>query len=278
MVKLIEPQSYCMGVKRAIKLLNNALKADLEKPYYLVGKLIHNDLVMEEYLNQGVIIIDEHHKADIKNISKGTLIFQAHGTDESLISDVKARGLTVVDATCPVVSLIHNKIKEYLKQGYEIIYVGKNNHSESEAVLTIDNNIHFVAAIDDINKLNINNDKIYITNQTTLSTLDLKNIYDCIKNKYPYAIIDNKICLATTKRQIAVLNSDYDLVIVVGDIHSSNTKRLYELALSKTNSILISNLADLMKYDLTKYQNIGITSGASTPMSLVMNIYNYLIK
>lgn len=278
MVKLIEPQSYCMGVKRAINLLDNALKADLEKPYYLVGKLIHNDLVMEKYLKQGVIIIDEHHKDDIKNITKGTLIFQAHGTDESLIADARMRGLTIVDATCPVVSLIHNKIKEYIKLGYEIIYVGKNNHSESEAVLTIAKNIHFVADIKDIDKLNINNDKIYITNQTTLSTLDLKAIYEYIKNKYPQAIIDNKICLATTKRQVAVLNSNYDLIIVVGDIHSSNTKRLYELALSKTNSILISNLDDLKKYDLTKFQNIGITSGASTPMSLVKNIYDYLIK
>lgn len=279
MVKLIEPQGYCMGVKRAIDLVDKILEKDYEKPIYLVGKLIHNDIVMSYYQNLGLIVLDEHNKEQsVENINKGTLVFQAHGTDTKIINKAKEKGLNVIDATCPFVKIIHNRIKKYLDLNYDVIYIGVNKHSESEAVLAISPNIHFVTNLNDINNLNIENDMIYVTNQTTLSQIDINNIFLEILKKYSYAIIDNKICDATSKRQEAVLNSNFDTIIVVGDKKSSNTKRLYELAKEKSEAYLVSNLKELQEINLDKNKNIGITSGASTPSSLVLEIYDYLIK
>ena len=113
MVKLIEPQGYCMGVKRAIDLVDKILEKDYEKPIYLVGKLIHNDIVMSYYQNLGLIVLDEHNKEQsVENINKGTLVFQAHGTDTKIINKAKEKGLNVIDATCPFVKIIHNRIKK----------------------------------------------------------------------------------------------------------------------------------------------------------------------
>lgn len=279
MITLINPQGYCMGVKRAIKIVDETLKKDVSKPIYLVGKLIHNDYVIKNYEKLGLITLDENNKEkEIEQINTGTLIFQAHGTNPKIIEKAKAKGLNVIDATCPYVKLIHNNIIQYLKKNYDIIYIGKNKHSESEAVLSLSDRIHFVTNINDLNELKITNKNIYVTNQTTLSSLDLKDLLDLIKEKYMNATIDNKICLATLERQEAIINSNYDLIIVVGDNLSSNSKRLYELAKEKTDAIFVSSLDDLKKYNLTTYNNIGITSGASTPYILVKEIYDYLIK
>lgn len=279
MIRLIEPQGYCMGVKRAIKILDEVLEGNYPRPIYLVGKLIHNDIVINKYIKQGVIILDEHEKEKaIAGIREGTLVFQAHGTGKDVFRLAKSRGFTIVDATCKVVKLIHEKITNYLNEGYSIIYIGKNRHSESEAVLTISKDINFVTSLADIKNLNINNDKIYVTNQTTLSLIDLADIFNAIKDKFPKAIIDNKLCLATTKRQNAILEAEDDLIIVVGDKNSSNTMRLYELAKRKTCALMVSNLEELLSYNIDKTKNIGITSGASTPKELVLEIYNYLIK
>ena len=279
MITLIAPQGYCMGVKRAIKLLDEVLAGNYPQPIYLLGKLIHNDIVMKQYHDKGVIILDESEKEkSLLEINKGTIVFQAHGTDPKLFTIAKEKGLTVVDATCPFVTLIHNRINAHIKEGYDIIYIGKSKHSESEASLSLASNINFVTCLKDVANLNIANDKIYVTNQTTLSTLDLADIFTAITMKYPQAIIDNKICQATQVRQEAVLNAQYDLIIVVGDNHSSNTKRLYELASSKTKAIYANSLSDILSFNFSNYHNIGITSGASTPEFLVKQIYDYLQK
>lgn len=279
-VTLLEPQSYCIGVKRALNLLDETLNNKKNNsPIYLIGKLIHNDIIMNKYKDMGVIIIDENNKLEeIKKIDKGTLIFQAHGTDDKIIEYAKNKGLNVIDATCPFVKIIHNRIKSYLKLNYDIIYVGKKNHAESMGVLSISPKIHFISDINDIEKLNISNNLIYSTCQTTLSTIDLADIFHALKEKYINIIIDNKICDATTKRQEAVINANFDLLIVVGDKFSSNSKRLYEIGKLKNDAIYINDLNELKKYDLTKYNDIAITSGASTPYYLVLEIYNYLIK
>ncbi len=280
MVKLIEPQGYCEGVKRAIQMVDSLIYKNTKKPIYLLGKLIHNDIVMSYYKEKGIIILDEHNKIEeIKKIDSGTIILQAHGSADIIYDIIKSKkDLVLIDATCPFVLLIKNRIKEYLNKNYKVIYIGKHRHSESDAIRAISKDIIFITKLEELKEININTNLIYVTNQTTLSLIELEDIFNYIKDKYPTAVIDNKICLATTKRQQAVLNANYDLIIVVGDINSSNTVRLHELAKRKTNSILVSNLLELKKYDIDKNLNIGIASGASTPPEIVKEIYDYLIK
>ena len=203
-----------------------------------------------------------------------------YGFNASVALQSKAldKGLNVIDTTCSNVAIIHSRIKEHLANGYTCIYIGNNHHPECEGILGIDDSILLVSNINDVNSLNINNEKIYITNQTTLSLFDIEEIYNSLINKYPEAIIDNKICLATTLRQKAIINQEnVDLCIIVGDKSSSNTSKLVSTGNKiGINTILVDNIDDIKKIDLTNVNSISISSGASTPSYLVDEIIEYL--
>jgi 4-hydroxy-3-methylbut-2-enyl diphosphate reductase len=163
-----------------------------------------------------------------------------------------------------------------LNDGYKCFYIGTKNHPEAEGVLGLSNKIKL---IDNLNKLpETKSDKIYITNQTTLSLLDLKDFYLKWKNKYPNSIIDNKICLATYERQNALLNQNVDLCIVVGDYSSSNSKKLVEVSekYGKTKAILIESLKDLDLNILKNKKVVSVTSGASTPEFITDEVIKFL--
>ena len=280
----LNPQGYCNGVKRAINICLEALEnPNTKKPIYLLGSVIHNKYVNEEFIKKGAIILEDKNKTRyelLDQINEGTVIISAHGVSPKVIAKAKAKNLNIIDTTCPYVSIIHNNIIKYLNEGYTCLYIGTKKHPECEGILEIDSNIININNITDINNLNINNDKIYITNQTTLSIFDTSDIYNELKNKYPNAILDNKICDSTTKRQLAVINQDkVDLCIVVGDKASSNTKKLAQIANnSNINTILVENINDIKDYDFKNINTISITSGASTPSILVDEIIKYIKK
>lgn len=282
-VNKIEPQGFCGGVNNAIKILNKVLEdKNTKKPIYLLGNLIHNKFVMEEFEKKGVIILDIKGKTRLELLdlikTDGTVIFSAHGVSPSVYSKAKTMGLDIVDATCPYVNVVHNKIIDYIKKGYSIIYIGGKGHPECEGVLGIDDNISLVTSKDDVINLNINNEFIYVTNQTTLSIYDIKDIFNEILNKYPNAVIDDKICMATTIRQKAIMEQDIpDLCIIVGDPSSSNTKKLKQVSLLKgINTIMIESIKDLSNISFDNIKTISISSGASTPSYLVDEIINYI--
>ena len=282
-VNKIEPQGFCGGVNNAIKILNKVLEdKNTKKPIYLLGNLIHNKFVMEEFEKKGVIILDIKGKTRLELLdlikTDGTVIFSAHGVSPSVYSKAKTMGLDIVDATCPYVNVVHNKIIDYIKKGYSIIYIGGKGHPECEGVLGIDDNISLVTSKDDVINLNIDNELIYVTNQTTLSIYDIKDIFNEILNKYPNAVIDDKICMATTIRQKAIMEQDIpDLCIIVGDPSSSNTKKLKQVSLLKgINTIMIESIKDLSNISFDNIKTISISSGASTPSYLVDEIINYI--
>ena len=283
-INKLNPQGYCNGVKRAINICLEALEnPNTKKPIYLLGSVIHNKYVNEEFIKKGAIILEDKNKTRyelLDQINEGTVIISAHGVSPKVIAKAKAKNLNIIDTTCPYVSIIHNNIIKYLNEGYTCLYIGTKKHPECEGILEIDSNIININNITDINNLNINNDKIYITNQTTLSIFDTSDIYNELKNKYPNAILDNKICDSTTKRQLAVINQDkVDLCIVVGDKASSNTKKLAQIANnSNINTILVENINDIKDYDFKNINTISITSGASTPSILVDEIIKYIKK
>ncbi len=282
-IRKINPQGYCNGVKRALNIVNDAiLDSSIQRPIYLLGQIIHNKHVVDDFINKGVIVIEDKSKTRLElldEINSGTVIFSAHGVSPLVYKKAKEKGLNIIDATCGYVLVVHKKIDSYLKDGYDVIYIGTNKHPEVEGVLGISQKIHFVSCLDDIKALNINNNKIYCTNQTTLSKFDIIDIFNLLKEKYPNILIDDKICDATTVRQEAMKNQEKaDLCIVVGDFASSNTKKLYKVSseLANIKTILCEDLASLDKEALKGVKSVNISSGASTPDYIVDEIINYL--
>lgn len=282
-LEVISMHGYCFGVKRALNIVVDTMNNnEIERPIYLLGNLIHNKIVTNELKNNGIITIESNNRTRfdmLDDIKKGTVIFSAHGISTRVYQKALDKKLNIVDASCKMVKLIHSKVIQYIKDGYSVIYIGKKNHPECEAILEEGNNIYLVTNISDVYNTNIDSDKIYVTNQTTLSSLETKDIYECIKKKYPNAILDNKICNATTERQLALLDQkNKDLIIIVGDILSSNTKSLYKIAKDdlKTEALLIESSEDLKNIDLNKYKNISITSGASCPEEIFNEVIEYI--
>lgn len=282
-VNKIQPQGYCNGVKRALEIVDKALKdKTIPRPIYLLGHIIHNKIVVNQLKEKGAIIIEDKTKTRLElldQINCGSVIFSAHGVSPEVVKKAKDKGLYIIDATCGYVNIVHNRIISYLNNGFDCIYVGTKNHPECEGVLGISKKIHFILTLDDINKLNITNDKIYMTNQTTLSMFDLEDIIKLLKEKYPNIIIDNKICNATTIRQQAMAIQDkVDLCIVVGDSASSNTKKLALVSEKKANikTILCEDINSLDKTILKKINSVSVSSGASTPDYVVDEIIDYL--
>lgn len=281
-INKIEPQGYCQGVINALKIINEAINKN--DKIYSLGSIIHNDFVINDLKNKGVITIEEKGLSRLElldRINDGTVVFSAHGVSPLVYEKAKEKNLNIIDATCPMVHLVHKKMKEHLDLGYDCIYIGAKGHPECEGVLGISNKIHFISNLDDINNLNIKNDKIYVTNQTTLSIYDIEGLFIELKNKYKNILIDDKICNATTVRQKALANQPKcDLCIIVGDKKSSNSLKLYKVSteIAKVKTIFVDNLKNLDKELLKDVNIVNISSGASTPSFLVDEIIEYLKK
>ena len=209
------------------------------------------------------------------------VIFTAHGHDERLDVLVKNKGLKSYDATCPKVIDNANKIKAELRAGHQVIYIGQKGHKETEAVLSISNNISLYDIQLLINYQLITDNSPFVINQTTLNYLMLKGIHKDILSHIPGARIADEVCVASRKRQEAVLNiaDDVDLIIIVGDKSSSNTRKLYDIASENhktATTYFVHNLEDLMKLKIDGFKKAAISSGASTPSFVVVEIFNYL--
>lgn len=281
-VNKIEPQGYCNGVKRALNIVNNAIEdPKTKKPIYLLGQIIHNKYVVDMLIDAGVKVIDDKNKTRLELldlINDGSVVLSAHGVSPDVYTKAINKGLNIIDTTCGNVLIVHKKIKQYLDLNYTCLYIGTPNHPECEGVLGISNKIKLISNINDLNNLRITGN-IYVTNQTTLSKFDIADIYKKINELYPKAILDDKICNATTIRQNAMANQKKaDLCIVVGDKKSSNTKKLVKVSqdIAKIPTVLCENLDDLDKSLLNNIKTVNISSGASTPDLLVNEIINYI--
>ncbi|MBO7677006.1 MAG: 4-hydroxy-3-methylbut-2-enyl diphosphate reductase [Erysipelotrichaceae bacterium] len=232
-VKRVVPSGYCKGVVNAIKLAKQTRKDNPDEKIYILGMLVHNSFVSDELASLGIITLDDSVKSKeelLDEVDEGIVIFTAHGISDYIKEKAAAKGLKYVDATCVDVLKTQNIIKEYLKDGYEVIYFGKRKHPEAEAVLSISDKIHLVTSNEDIEKLDLHDRKLFLTNQTTMSYLELKDLIDKVKEIYPDIIIQKEICNATSSRQEAIAKlTDCDLLYVVGDSKSNNTKQLVDI-------------------------------------------------
>ena len=281
-IKKVVPSGYCKGVINAIKLAKETRLNNPDDSIYVLGMLVHNSFVSKELEELGIITLDDTNtsKADLLDtIDDGIVIFTAHGISDAIKQKAIDKGLRYVDASCVDVLKTQNIIKEYIHNGYDVIYFGKAKHPEAEAVISISNKIHLITNMDELNNLNLNNDKVFLTNQTTMSYMELADLIDRAKVLYPNIIIEKEICNATSSRQLAISNlTDCDLLYVVGDSKSNNTNKLVDIALKQgiKKVLLIQNFKDINKDDLYNVDKVYVTAGASTPPTLIDEVIKYL--
>ena len=270
----IKPNGFCNGVIRAIKMVDDLLlDNNTLKPIYMFGELVHNKFVTEKYKDK-VITISSDFDNELDKITKGTIIFTAHGIKPSLKDKAINKGLKVVDTTCPNVIKIQNLIKEKLNEGYDVLVVGKSTHPEVLSYLGISDKIKLFS--DGF----IPTNKTFIVNQTTLIYDDVLKIYEKLKSTYVNVEIALEICNATKVRQCALneYKDKCDAFIIVGDKMSNNCTSLYEVASKIHPSFKIEHKDDLKSIDLSGFKMVGVTAGASTPRWILDEIIEELEK
>lgn len=274
----LTPYGYCKGVYDAINTVLSIKEKYPSTPIYCIGQIVHNQYINEKIAQCGIKIIEKDKLEALKEINSGVVIFSAHGTSKEILDKARDKGLIVIDTVCPFVKKGMDIIDSYLKENYEIIYIGKKNHPEAIASTSISNKIHLVETLEDLKQLKINTDKIFLTNQTTISVNDLKQFYEFAKEKYPNLILSDEICSATRIRQENILNlKEVDGLIIVGDQKSNNTKNLLKIANEKKlDAILIENINQLEPLWLKNKETVAVTSGTSTPLELVNEVIDYL--
>lgn len=279
----ITPRGYCYGVVDAMVLaMQTAKNFDLPRPVYILGMIVHNKHVTEAFDKEGIITLDGENRLEIlRKVDRGTVIFTAHGVSPEVRRLAREKGLTVVDATCPDVTKTHDLIREKSEEGYRIIYIGKKGHPEPEGAVGIaPDHVVLIEKEEEIEGLDIDSDKIVITNQTTMSQWDIKHIINKLLEKYPHAEVHNEICLATQVRQEAVAEQakGTDLVLVVGDPRSNNSNRLAQVAeeIAGVRAYRIADVTEIKREWLEGVKWIGVTSGASTPTPLTKEVIDYL--
>lgn len=277
-ILLAQPRGFCAGVDRAIEIVERALK-QFGAPIYVRHEIVHNAYVVEDLRNKGAIFIE-----DLDDVPAGnTLVFSAHGVSKAVRAEAESRGLTIFDATCPLVTKVHVEVAKMRRQGCEIIMIGHDGHPEVEGTMgQTDEGMHLVETVEDVAALQVNNpDQLAYVSQTTLSVDDTADIIAAIKQKYPNVIEPKKgdICYATTNRQEAVkfMAPQVDVVIVVGSPNSSNSNRLREVAEKKgTSAYMVDNASQIDPQWLIGKLRIGVTAGASAPEVLVQAVIDRL--
>lgn len=281
-------QSFCFGVKNAIQETNRILSnPNINKPIHMLGEIVHNKYISAYFENKGIIVHKTGTRLEmLKNINEGSVIFTAHGVSPEVMELAKEKQLTTFNTTCPFVKNSVKLIQKYLNDDYIILYIGSKKHPESETALSISKNVILIENVDDVKKLNISNNKIVVTNQTTMSIYDIYEIVESIKEKYPHFIIMEKVCNAAKERQemineVASKHKDDNTTafIVVGDKKSHNSSRMADIIKTYNNNVyFIETIDDLEIQKLNIFDTIYLTSGTSTPIAIVNEIYDVLIS
>ena len=273
----ITPRGFCHGVVDAIRLANEAGAAH-EGPVYMLGYLVHNAHVVDELAENGVKLVDfDDRIAGLEKIDHGTVILTAHGVSPAVKQRAIDKGLTVIDATCSDVYITHDLIIDLAGRGYDIIYVGKRGHPEPDGAMgEAPGRVHLVSKPEDVDTLQLDNDRLAVTTQTTLSIWDTQDVIDAVVARYPQVEVHNDICLATQDRQEAAVQAAdvCDLVIVVGSQRSSNSHRLVEVVrnVKQTPAHLVDSAADVDLSWLKPGMRVGVTAGASTPARVTRRV------
>ena len=277
-ILLAQPRGFCAGVDRAIEIVERALK-QFGAPIYVRHEIVHNAYVVSDLKSKGAIFIE-----NLEDVPAGnTLIFSAHGVSQAVRKEADARGVTVFDATCPLVTKVHMEVVKMRREGREIIMIGHDGHPEVEGTMgQSEDGMYLVETVADVAHLEVKNpEMLAYVSQTTLSVDDTAEIIEALKQRFPQISEPKKgdICYATTNRQEAVkfMAPQVELVIVVGSPNSSNSNRLREVAEKMgATAYMVDNATMIDAAWLEGVQRVGVTAGASAPEVLVQEVIDRL--
>ena len=277
-VVLAQPRGFCAGVVRAIDIVERALQV-YGPPVYVRHEIVHNRHVVAALREKGARFVEEVDEVPLGAVT----VFSAHGVSRKVEDDAGALHLQVIDATCPLVSRVHNEAGRYAGNGYEIVLIGHSGHPEVEGTMgRITGPVHLVSNLDDIASLAPGNPaKLAYVTQTTLSVDDTREIIAALVERFPHIVGPDvkDICYATQNRQTVVrrLAEHSDVILVIGADYSSNSRRLQEIGQEAgTASHLIPDAGSLDPIWLEGVRTVGITAGASAPESLVQGLIERL--
>ena len=279
-VVLAQPRGFCAGVVRAIDIVERSLEK-FGAPVYVRHEIVHNKHVVDTLRSKGAVFVEELHQVPAGAVT----VFSAHGVSREVIADAKARSLPVLDATCPLVTKVHNQGKKYASRGRTVVLIGHAGHPEVEGTMgQIDGKVYLVATEADVGALDLplNTPLAYVT-QTTLSVDDTRGVIDALKARFTNIIGPdiNDICYATQNRQTAVrdLAEVADVILVVGAKNSSNSNRLVEIGIEVgVPSYLLADGTELDPAWVAGRTTVGLTAGASAPEELILSVIAALRK
>ena len=285
-VTILEPSGYCAGVERAMNLAIETKKKNPHERVVILGMLVHNKASLK--------VLKKHHIKTIYRkdcsleqlatmIKKPSLvILSAHGHSEKVEKILLSNGHKIIDSTCPFVKNSFKEISKAVKEKKKIFYIGVENHPESTAALSISNNVTLIDIKHPVIPSDIK-EEILVISQTTLSKYETEEVNNLIKKAYPKATFTNSICDASTRRQDSIkkISNDTDLIYIVGDANSNNSKTLYSLAKQMHKNMAVKQIEtakDIKKKDLIGLSHIVIASGASTPKEVIESVKNKLLN
>ncbi|GAB2946298.1 4-hydroxy-3-methylbut-2-enyl diphosphate reductase [Nonomuraea fastidiosa] len=280
-VLVAKPRGYCAGVDRAVVAVEKALE-QYGAPVYVRKQIVHNTHVVKTLEARGAIFVDE-----TEEVPEGQIVvFSAHGVSPAVHEEAKQRNLRTIDATCPLVTKVHNEAKRFAKQDYEILLIGHEGHEEVEGTSgEAPEHIQLVDGLDAVDKVEVKDpDKLVWLSQTTLSVDETTETVARLKQRFPNLLDppSDDICYATQNRQSAVkeIAAEAQLVIVVGSENSSNSKRLVEVAkdYGADAAYLVDNADYIQDEWLEGVTTVGVTSGASVPEELVQGVLARLAR
>ena len=268
------PRGFCAGVVRAVDVVNIALER-FGAPVYVKHQIVHNPHVVKSLEEKGAVTVE-----DVSEIPYGsTVVFSAHGSPPDDFAMARNRELNIIDATCPLVTKVHHEAKKYSDDGRRLILIGHRGHQEvkgtmgqNEMYLLDEREGYRLPAWDP-------DEPVTVLTQTTLSVDDTQKAIQEIRGHFSDVIIRNDLCYATTNRQIAVkeMCKEVEVVLIIGAPNSSNCNRLREVAESEgVRSYLINGTNELNQSWFSGVENVGVTSGASTPELLVEEVISFL--
>ncbi|HEY3398154.1 MAG TPA: 4-hydroxy-3-methylbut-2-enyl diphosphate reductase [Armatimonadota bacterium] len=260
---------FCFGVRRALEMAE-AATGEHDRVFSL-GPLIHNPQVVERLAQQGLVVCDQ-----LEEIPTGAVaMIRAHGTGPAIYPEAEQRGITLIDATCPFVSRVHEKAAHFSEQGYQVLVLGDPNHPEAQGIVAHTGGAaRIVEGARDLEGLRLS-PRVAVVCQTTQTPEALRELVDALLPRVAEVVVANTICDATAKRQEASLSlaHEVDVIIVIGGYHSANTRRLTEICgATGTPTYHIESAGELREEWVAGARRVGVTAGASTPAEAISEV------
>lgn len=260
-IKRAEEMGFCMGVERAVSIVQKIADDPSSGKAVTLGPIIHNQQIVDKFTEQGIPAVNS-----VDEIESGKAVVRAHGIPPAEKNELLKKGIEVVDGTCPKVIASHKIVQKYSALGYHIVIVGDRNHGEIQGLAGYAEDFDIIESAEEAAELNIP-DKTMVISQTTIKEREFDSVCTVLRQKNTELIVHNSICSATNNRQLAVrkLAEEVEAVIVIGGKNSANTQRLFYTVRELGIPCWHISGAEEIPEELESYDIIGLTAGASTP-------------